>query len=302
MLEPHVALPAFEYIKPGSVEEASHFLAEHAGEARPLLGGTDIFVRMRDGHWHDKFLVDVKGLEGTDVLSFDPAAGLTLGAAVNMNRVIASPKARQHYPLLTQAASTVASYQLRSRATVVGNICNASPAGDTLGACLVYRGVLKVHGIDGPRDLPLDQFFQGPGLTSLNPGDLVIAIQFPLPPDGSIGHYEKLGRNQVGDLAIVGSTALGFPDPDTKSGFRFRLALAAVAPTPLIPAKAEAILTDGPITSESIQAAADEAMRACSPIDDVRGGADYRGLMTRNLTRRAISIVWDRLGKQALGT
>ncbi|MGA9531964.1 MAG: xanthine dehydrogenase family protein subunit M [Anaerolineales bacterium] len=296
MLEPHVALPEFDYIKPNSIDEASHFLAEHAGEARPLLGGTDIFVRMRDGHWQDKYLVDIKGLEGTETMSFDPGVGLTIGAAVNMNRVIASAEARQHYPLLVQAASTVASYQLRSRATIVGNICNASPAGDTIGACLVYRGMLKVHGTDGPRDLPLEQFFRGPGLTSLVPGELVTAIQFPIPPEGAIGQYEKLGRNQLGDLAIVGSTALGFPDSGAKSGFRFRLALAAVAPTPLIPSKAEEVLANEPISNETIQAAADEAMKACSPIDDVRGGAAYRGLMARNLTRRAISKVWGQLG------
>lgn len=296
MLEPHVALPQFDYIKPASLEEASHFLADHAGEARPLSGGTDIFVRMRDGHWHDKYLVDVKGLDGTQTLSFDREDGLTIGAAVNMNRVIASPQVRQHYALLVQAASTVASYQLRSRATIVGNICNASPAGDTIGACLVYRGVLEVHGLDGSRQIPLHQFFQGPGLTALKPGDLVVAIHFPRAPEGSIGHYEKLGRNQLGDLAIVGSTALGYPDPSTKSGFRFRLALAAVAPTPLIPVEAEEILADGPISPETIDAAADLAMQACSPIDDVRGGAAYRGFMVRNLTRRAITKVWEQLG------
>lgn len=296
MLEPHVALPQFDYIKPKTLDEASHFLAEHAGEARPLLGGTDIFVRMRDGHWHDKYLVDVKGLDGTNTLAFNADDGLTIGAAVNMNRVIAAAEVRQNYPLLVQATSTVASYQLRSRATIVGNICNASPAGDTIGACLVYRGVLEVHGLDGSRQVPLDHFFQGPGLTALKPGDLVVGIHFPSPPAGAIGHYEKLGRNQLGDLAIVGCTALGYPDSSAASGYRFRLALAAVAPTPLIPAKAEEILAEGPISAETIESAANQAMQACSPIDDVRGGAAYRGLMVRNLTRRAITKVWEQLG------
>jgi len=136
-LNAHPELPEFDYIRPASLMEASQFLAEHAGEARPMLGGTDIFVRMRDGFWHEKYLVDVKHLDGSGDIRFDPVAGLTIGAGVNMNRVIASPQVKQHYPLLAEACRSVASYQLRTRATIVGKICNASPAGDTIGACLL---------------------------------------------------------------------------------------------------------------------------------------------------------------------
>ena len=128
--EAHPALPEFDYIRPGSLAEASQFLAGHPGEARPFLGGTDVFVRMRDGFLSPKYLVDVKNLDGTKELRFDPKSGLTIGAAVNMNQVAASPDVQAHYPLLVQACNSVASYQLRTRATIVGNICNASPAGD----------------------------------------------------------------------------------------------------------------------------------------------------------------------------
>jgi len=126
MINPHPGLPEFDYIRPGSLLEASQFLAAHAGEARPLMGGTDIFVRMRDGDWEDKYLVDIKGLDGMNDISFNPSSGLTIGASVNMNRVIASSDVNHHYPLLAEAAAKVASYQLRTRATIVGNICNAS--------------------------------------------------------------------------------------------------------------------------------------------------------------------------------
>lgn len=295
MLEPHVALPEFDYISPKSLKEASKFLAEHKGESRPLTGGTDIFVRMRDGHWHDKYLVDIKGLKGTDDLDFDPKKGLLLGAAVNMNRMIRDADVAAHYPVLVEAARTVASYQLRNRASVVGNICNASPAGDTIGACLVYEGVLLVHGTKGQRDIPLKDFFKGPGETALVPGDIVTGLRLPLPPKGAQGTYEKLGRNRLGDLAIAGVTALGYPDDSAKSGHRFRLALAAVAPTPLVPTEAEEILAKGPLTSEVIEMAAEAAMEAASPIADVRGGAEYRRLMVRNLTERAVSDVWQKL-------
>jgi carbon-monoxide dehydrogenase medium subunit len=212
-----------------------------------------------------------------------------------MNQVLKSKVVAEHYPLLTEAARTVASYQLRSRATIVGNICNASPAGDTIGACLVYQATLKVHGVDGAREIPLSEFFQGPGQTTLEPGDIVISLQLPLPPEGARGSYVKLGRNQLGDLAIVGVTALGYPTEEASSGYQFRLALAAVAPTPLVPTEAEKILAEGPIDQETFDRASQAAMSACSPIDDVRGGAEYRRLMTRNLTKRALTEVWEKL-------
>jgi carbon-monoxide dehydrogenase medium subunit len=168
---PTPGLPDFDYVKLTSLAAASQFLAEHAGEARPLMGGTDVFVRMRDGFWRERFLVDVKGLDGLDDITFDPAIGLTIGASVNMNRVISSPEVNQHYPVLAEAAHTVASYQLRTRATIVGNICNASPAGDTIGACLVLNGTVRVHGVDGEREEPLATFFVGPTKPSTSSWD-----------------------------------------------------------------------------------------------------------------------------------
>lgn len=295
MHQPTPGLPEFDYIKPATVEEASRFLADHSGEARALLGGTDTFVRMRDGVWKKKFLVDVKGLAGMKEVSFDPQQGLRIGAAVNMNRIIASSDVNLHLPVLAQAARTVASHQLRSRATIVGNVCNASPAGDTIGACIVLGGVLHVFGVDGERNEPLDGFFLAPGKTKLAPGDVAMAISFPIPPKDHVAKYIKLGRNAVSDLAIVGVTALGYPDQTTDSGYRFRLALASVAPVPLVPKTAEQILAERPLTLESIDAAADAAQACATPISDARGSARYRKLMVRNLTRKVVSDVWQEL-------
>ena len=291
----HPTLPPFDYVRPASLREASDFLAQHPGEARILLGGTDTFVRMRDGAWQPRYLVDVKHLEGMKTLAFDPHTGLRLGAAVNVNRVIASPEVRTHYPVLAQAGQTVASYQLRNRATVVGNICNASPAGDTLGACLVLNGSLHIFGIGGERIEPLAQFFLGPGKTTLKPGEIVTALHLPIPPADYAARYRKLGRNALGDLAIVGVTALGYPDDETPSGYRFRIALTSVAPTPLIAEEAQYVLSDKPITEDSLAEAAVAAMEACAPIDDVRGGARYRRLMVRNLTQQVLKEVWKEL-------
>ncbi|HLO31143.1 MAG TPA: xanthine dehydrogenase family protein subunit M [Anaerolineales bacterium] len=296
ILDTHPALPEFEYIRPATLAEASDFLSHHPDTARPFLGGTDVFVRMRDGFILPEFLVDVKNLDGTNELRFDPQEGLTVGAAVNMNRVAASPEVQAHYPLLAEACRSVAGYQLRTRATIVGNICNASPAGDTIGACLVFGGVLYIHGVSGLRQEPLSAFFLGPGKTTLKPGDIVTAIHFPIPPEGCVGKYIKLGRNQLSDLAIVGITVLGHKDSTCSSGYRFHLALASVAPVPLMPAAVETYLADHPITPEAISEAAQLASEACSPIDDVRGSARYRKQMVRNLSAKALTEVWKSIG------
>ena len=292
----HPELPEFDYIRPASLLEASRFLAEHAGEARPLLGGTDIFVRMRDGVWQDKYLVDVKHLDGTSSLRFEQDLGLTVGAGVNMNRVIASKDVNRHYPLLAQACQTVASYQLRTRATIVGNICNASPAGDTIGASLVLGSILNIHGLSGFHQVNLSSFFLGPGKNVLQPGDFVTSIYFPLPPASAAGVYLKLGRNNWSDLAIVGVTSYGYPDERAESGYRFHIALASVAPIPLSVPAVENLLALHPPSVEIFEEAGRLAEAACDPIDDVRGSARYRKAMVRKLTEKALQKTWDQLG------
>ncbi len=291
----HPALPEFDYVKPATLVEASKFLADHPGDARPFLGGTDCFVRMRDGLLPVKYMVDVKLIEGMDAITFDAAKGLSIGAAVPMNKVIAHADVQKHYALLAQAARTVASYQLRSRATIIGNICNASPAGDTLGACLLLGGLLTIHGKDGTRQEPLEKFFVGPGKTTLKTGEIVTTITFPIPPTGAIGKYIKLGRNTLSDLSLVGVTIYAYPDKDVTSGYRFRLALASVAPIPLVVDKVEEVMTGKTITEETIAEAAQAAMDGCTPIDDVRSTAKYRKYMVRNLTRDALTELWKKL-------
>lgn len=297
MINPHPGLPELEYVKPASLADASKFLAEHEGKAKPFSGGTDCFVRLRDGVIKLDYLVDIKGLEGTRELSFDPAKGLTIGAAVTMNRVAAHPDVLKHYPNLAEACRSVASYQLRNRASIIGNICNASPAGDTIGTCLVLDGVLNVHGVDGTRAIPLNAFFLAPGRTVLKPGDVVTSITLPVPPKGLVGLYKKLGRNVISDLSIVGVTVLGYPNSSSPSGYTFRIALASVAPVPFEANKAEAILSEGKVTAETIAKAAEAAMESVTPIDDVRGSARYRKYMVRNLTREALTEVWAKLSK-----
>ncbi len=297
MINPHPGLPELQYFRPGTLAEASKFLAEHENVSRPFSGGTDCFVRLRDSILKLDYLVDIKGLKETHEFSFDPEKGLTIGAAITMNRIAANDDVMNHYPVLAESAGSVASYQLRNRATVIGNICNASPAGDTIGACIAYDGVLNVHGVSGFRQIPLCTFFLAPGKTVLKPGDVVVSISLPIPPDHAFGVYKKLGRNSIGDLSIVGVTVMGYPLKESTSGYGFRIILASVAPVPFEAAKAEAILAKSKITEDIIKEAAQSTMDEINPIDDVRSSARYRKCMVKNLTLEAITEVWLKINK-----
>ncbi len=284
-------LPSFDYVRPRSAQEVTRLLLKRDGEARLFMGGTDVFVRMRDGVIKPALLIDVKHLPGMGVIAFGKRRGLVVGAAANMNAVARHPAVVEHYPLLAEAIRSVASYQLRTRATVGGNLCNASPAADTAPAALVLDAMLVLHGRRGERCVPVDKFFVGPGQTSMRPGEFLLRVEFPPPPQGAVGRYLKLGRNAHGDLAIAGVAVLGWPDGEARSGYRFRIALASVAPTPIRVPAAEALLLAEPLTPETIESAAIAASEAARPIDDVRASAAYRKAMVRVLTRRAIDSV-----------
>ncbi len=294
MYMPSPGLTEFDYVKPASLAEASHILVEHGGEARPFMGGTDLFVRMRDGFVRPQIMVDVKHLPGMRDISYDEQTGLTVGAAATMNQIARHPDVQTHYPLLAEAANSVASYQLRNRATLGGNLCNGSPAADTAPAVLLLEGRIVLYGPNGEREVPADEFFLGPGATAMQTGELMTAVRFPIPPTGSAGRYLKLGRNKAGDLAIAGVAVFGFPD-GTTSGYRFRIGLASVAPVPLRALEAEEVLAANPPGEETFALAAEKAMSAASPIDDVRASAAYRKAMVRALTLRGLRDVWEAL-------
>jgi CO/xanthine dehydrogenase FAD-binding subunit len=295
---PSPGLPRFDYVRARDPAEVSALLLEHGSHARLLMGGTDIFVQMRDGMLTPDMIVDVKSLPGMTAIKFDPATGLQIGAAVNMNAMAAYPTVQARYPILVQAVETVASYQLRSRATMGGNLCNASPAADTAPAALILEAQCVAQGSQGERVIPVNDFFLGVRKTALQPGEFLTRIDIPIPPDGWVGRYIKLGRNAGGDLAIVGVAVMGYPDDSAVSGYRFRLALASVAPTPLRVSAVETVLADHAITDETLAEAALAAHDAAKPIDDLRGSARYRKAMVRNLARRALDDVWQQLQRQ----
>jgi carbon-monoxide dehydrogenase medium subunit len=296
-------LPGFDYIRATTPDQVVELLQRWNGGSssqdrdgvRLLMGGTDLLVRMRDGFIRPRLVVDVKHLPGMGEVTYDEPTGLTVGAAVTMNRLAGHPAVQAHYPLLAESANSVASYQLRNRATLGGNLGNASPAADTAPAALLLEATIVLFGPNGEREVPAAGFFLGPGRTAMQPGEFITAIRFPPPPDGAVGRYLKLGRNRAGDLAIAGVAVLGFPDHAAPSGHRFRIGLASVAPVPLRAQEAEALLSNSPPVEETFAVAAAKSAAAASPIDDVRASAAYRRAMVCSLTLRALRDVWARL-------
>jgi carbon-monoxide dehydrogenase medium subunit len=288
-------LPEFDYIKAESSQEVFRLLEEKGADIKLLLGGTDLFVQMRDHGHTPEILLDVKGLPGMQELSFDKKEGLSVGAAVTLNQLSSYPDVLKNYPILSQAADTVGNYQLRNRATLGGNMCNASPSADLSPAALVYEAKVILESPRGERILDLTEFWLGPGKTALSPDEYLKSIHFPLPPKGSQGKYIKLGRSKMGDLAVVGVAVLGFPDPESTAGVRFRIGLNSTAPTAYRLPDIEQTLADKELSDLTIQEASDAAREISAPIEDVRATARYQKMMVQNLTYQALTEVWELL-------
>ncbi|MCL7452831.1 MAG: xanthine dehydrogenase family protein subunit M [Anaerolineae bacterium] len=286
-------LPRFDYVQASTADEAVTLLQDYGPDARLLMGGTDLFPGLREGRFGARVLIDVKQLPGMRQLDHDDETGLTIGAAVTMNELARHPVVQARYPVLAQAAGTVASYQIRNRATIGGNLCNASPCADTAPATLVLEAEFLLYGLQGERAVTAGEFFRGPGQTALRPAEMMVGIRIPASPSRAAARYLKLGRCRSGDLSLVGVAVCGFGNGDGRHAFR--IALGSVAPTPVRASEAEAHLASQPAGEAAFAGAAEKAMAASSPISDVRGTAEYQRAMVRTLTLRALRDVWAQL-------
>jgi carbon-monoxide dehydrogenase medium subunit len=281
-------LQAFDYAAAQSVDEAVSLLARHGDQARVLAGGTDIIVQVREGRRQVAILVDIKGIPEANQLSYDASQGLTIGAAVPCYRIYGREDIAAAYPGLIDAVSLVGGIQIQGRASVGGNLCNASPAADTIPALIVHHAVCTIAGPSGRREIPVEQFCTGPGRTALQLGEFLVSLHLPPPPPNFGAHYLRfIPRNEM-DIAVVGVGASVVLNQDQSAFVSARIALGAVAPTPLVAETAGATLAGKPTSDEAIQQAADAAQAAARPIDDMRGTAVYRRHLVGVLTRRAL--------------
>jgi len=290
----------FDYIIPKDHAEASALLANGDGAVRAFQGGTDLLIRMRGGFVRPERVVDLKSLPGMREIRRSPDGWLGVGAACTMNQVAAHPLVQASYDLLAQACNAVASYQLRNRATVGGNCCNASPAADTAPALYCLDAVAEVYGPNGARRIPIAEFFVKPGRTALGKGEFLTSIRLPPSSPNAQGVFNKLGRTKLGDISIVSVAVYSWTIDDGSETAedrpssiihrRWAIALGAVGPTPLRAPEAEAAL-GADWSPEGIRRAADRAAAAARPIDDIRASAAYRRAMVAVLARRGIETV-----------
>lgn len=276
----------FDYILPRDHAEASALLLASNGATRPLQGGTDFLIRARGGFIKPARVVDLKRLPGMQEIGLSAEGWLMIGAACTMNQVATHPLAQAGYDLLVQACNSVASYQLRNRATIGGNCCNASPAADAAPALYCLDAVAETYGPAGQRRIPIADFFVGPGRTALQPGEFLTSIHLPPAPQGARGVFKKLGRTRIGDISLV-SVAVWI---DFGLAINVRITLGAVGPTPLRAPDAEAALAQD-VSPAGVRRAAALAAAAARPIDDIRASAAYRRAMVEVLTRRGIEML-----------
>ena len=280
----------FDYAEPRTLAEASLALRGHDGLASVMAGGTDLLVEIKEHLRRVKCVVNIKRIPGLDALTFNTRTGLRFGALTTARAIELNADVARHYPGLSQAVRELGSIQVRHRATVAGNICRASPSADTLPPLIVDGATIVMGDGASTREMLLEDFFTGPGKTLLRAGELVLAIQLPPPPAAPLRTgrvYIKHGRRKAMELATVGVAVSLTLDP-AGTCIQARIALGAVAPTPLRAREAEAVLEGSTIDAASIARAAQLAMDACSPISNVRASADYRREMTGVLTRRAL--------------
>jgi carbon-monoxide dehydrogenase medium subunit len=273
----------FEYVRPRTVNEAVAALQDGGGNAVAYAGGTDLLVEIRNRVRTPALLVDLKGIEELDDLTVDDD-GIHIGAVTSLNRVAESLPVRRRVPALSEAALSIGTYQLRSRATVAGNLCNASPAADTAPVLLALEAELAVTGPHGQRVLPLREFFTGVKRTSLEVDEIVVGIRIPAPEGRLRTAFRKQQRIRGHDLAVVNVAASYDPERE-----RLLVAIGSCAPTPLL---LEPVDTQGAALNAVVEAVVTSAEASAAPISDVRASAEYR--------RAVLPVLLRRLGQDVL--
>ncbi len=285
-------LPRFEYRHASSLLQAMTLLAENA-EARPLAGGTDLLVDLRERRQTPRLLVDISELAELRGVAREDG-GLRIGGGVTVGELLASPLVAERLPALREAARGFADFLTRNKATLGGNLANGSPGADLVVPLLACDARIVLASPAGERTLPLDGFLLGPRRTALRPGELVRAVVVP----GAAGRqfFYKLGLKRGGAIAVVSVATRVALDAGGRC-VEARIALGAVAPRPFRATEAEAALAGGPLTPATIGRAAELAATAARPISDVRGSEDYRRAMVRALVARGLTEALSPLGR-----
>ena len=285
----------FDYFEPTSLDEASGLLREGKGARKPLAGGTDIVIQLRRGAARAQGLVNLKRISELLRWSCEPGEGLRLGACTPMRDLETSAVVTGRFPSIHEAVRVVGSLQLRNLASVGGNLCNASPSADTAPPLMVLGATAGVWRDESRREtVPVESFFEGPGSSVLGTGDLLLAVEVPEPAPRTGDAFERFTPRSAMDIAIASAAAAVTLDAAGEKVERARVALGAVAPTPIRALRAEEYLQDKEPTPEVLRWAGRAAMDECRPIDDIRGSGAYRKELVRILVQRVLRLAVER--------
>lgn len=281
-----MSLPAFDYVKAGSIEEASRLASEKGAKAVIMAGGTDVILLLKEKVIQAETVIDIKGIDGLEGIEFVEGQGMKIGALTKLFDIQTSDIVKEKMPALADAAHYVASAQIRRKGTMVGNICNASPSADTAPILLAMNAKVKVQNGSETREIAIDNFFKGVKKTVLVPGDIVTEIEIPELKKNEGSAYFKHSVRKAMDLAIVGAGCWIKMDGSVVADCR--ITMGGVGITPLRANNAEQLLIGKEITDELLEQVGVAASQECSPISDVRASAEYRVDMIRVYTKRAI--------------
>ncbi len=291
-------MQSFDYMAPKSAEEVITLLAYKNGDARILCGGTDLLVQLREGRRKAGLVIDIKNIPELTQITFDSQHGLRIGAAASCHEICNDSNVRKYYPGLVDGIRLIGGVQIQNRASVGGNLCNASPAADATPALIIHEASCNITGPNGSRVLPVEEFCISPGQNALQAGEFLLSISVPPPKERFGAHYLRfIPRNEM-DIAVVGAGASVVLDENGKRFVSARIALGAVAPTPLLASDAGAFLAGRDFTRENVKEAARLAQSIARPITDLRGTAEHRQHLCAVLVERALIKAIERAGGQ----
>src|SRR6201996_3174573 len=283
-----------QYLAPRTLDEAIGAFTAAGSAARILAGGTDLLVQMRSGAVRPGLIVDVKKIAEMTAIEATADGGFRVGAAVSGMALAEHPRFRNVWPGVLEAVNLIGSKQVQGRASAGGNLCNGSPAGDSVPAMVAAGAIVTVQGPNGRREIPVEKFPVGPGRTNLTPGEILVSFTLPPRPPGSSDAYLRMIPRTEMDIAVVGcGVSLTMKDGVCTAA---RVGLGAVAPTALLVEDAAKALIGSKLDDAALEKAAEACRVACRPIDDKRGTIVYRVKTAGVLLKRTVAIAAKRAG------
>jgi len=289
-------MKTFDYEAPATIDQTITLMSKTSGHSLILAGGTDLLVQLRSSNKDVDLVIDVKGIPELNQVNYDEVSGLVIGAAAPCSLIYESEPILENFPAIIDAATIIGGKAIQNRASFGGNLCNASPSGDAIGAMMSLGAICNVVGLKGARNIPIEEFCIAPGKNVLAKGEILISIRIPSPRPNSGSNYLRFTPRAEMDIAVAGVGASIELDSDLNRILSARIALVAVAPTPVLATEASESLIGQKPSRSIFEKAASVAKETISPITDVRGSAAQRKHLIGVLTRRCLDIAVNRAG------